>query len=220
MTLLKLNPTSSEPSLVLVEAVQNVFARLEAQLGTKVADLYASAPADAVHAEWAAALSGFTKREVNRGLSACQHRIFAPTLGEFTLLCRPTLDPEIAWIEAADGMRSRNAGELGDWSHPAVYRAAVTMVYELGHHSFGQCKKIWTWRLEKEFSKGWGEPVPPVALRIEQEKAKSSPPNAEQKAKIAELLNLRTKPVVPANHPLTEQEMAAAQARFEVAKSA
>ena len=197
--------------MLLIEAAQNVFSRLEAQLGAKIADLFASAPKEAVLTEWASALSGFTKREVNRGLAICQTRIFAPTLGEFTRLCRPALDPEIAWLEAAEGLRARNAGELGEWSHPAVYRAATTMPFELSSSSFRQCQKVWTWRLEKEFAKGWGE-VPPVALRVGHEVAKAAGPNAEQKKKIADLLAGRVaKPMPmapPVNKPLTDLELA------------
>lgn len=216
MTSLMQIPASSEPqapSVLLIEAAQNVFSRLEAQLGAKIADLFAGAPKEAVLNEWASALSGFTKREVNRGLAICQTRIFAPTLGEFTRLCRPALDAEIAWLEAVDGLRARNAGEVGEWSHPAVYRAASAMSFEIASSSFKQCQKVWAWRLEKEFTKGWGEPVPPVALRVGHEVAKATAPNAEQKRKIADLLAGRVAKPMPAappvNQPLTDLELAA-----------
>ena len=168
----------SEPSVALTEAVQTVFARLEAQLGVRMADMWREASKEAVLDEWASALSGFTKREVNRGLAACQRRAFAPTQSEFTRLCRPALDPEIAWLEAVEGLRQRNAGQMGEWSHPAVWRAACAMAHELSTQPFAKCRKVWEWRLEREFAKGWGKPVPPVARRIAQQAPERAAPSA------------------------------------------
>lgn len=206
--------TQPDHPVALLEAVETVFVRLEAQLGTKVADLYTNANSDAVHNEWADALTGFTKREVNRGLSACQSRIFAPTLGEFLLLCRPALDPDIAWIEASEGLRSRAGGEIGDWSHPAVYRAAASMAYEIATTSYALCRKVWAWRLSKEFAKGWGEPVPPVAKRIVLAEVKTSPPNAEQRKMMAELMGrCKLQREQGLGRPLTSQEMNSVLAR-------
>lgn len=82
-----------------------------------------------VHA-WAEQLAGFTGDEVSAGLTACGNRPFAPTLPEFKRLCRPWLDPEVAFRLAVTGMQGRRAGEIGSWPHPAVYWAAV----EIGNH--------------------------------------------------------------------------------------
>jgi len=212
-----LNRASSDIAAPLAESwVERVFIRLSAQLGAKMADLYNGISPSAVKKEWGEGLSGFEPDEIVRGLKTCQTRIFAPTLGEFLRLCRPALDPELAWLEAAEGVRARNAGQVGQWSHPAVYRAAVVMTFELSSSSFKQCQKTWAWRLEREFAAGWGESVPPPALRIECESAKRAAPSAEQRQKIADLLAGRVAKLVPvappANRPLTGQELSAAEA--------
>lgn len=146
--------------------VESIFTRLSAQLGAKVADLWGGVPPETVKTEWAEALSSFEPSEISRGLKACQTRAFAPTLGEFLRLCRPALDPEIAWLEAAEGMAARARGQTGEWSHAAVYRAASGFEHELRAGSFAQHRKVWTWRLEREMRKGTllGVPKPMQAL--------------------------------------------------------
>lgn len=79
---------------------------------------------------WAEQLAGFAGDDVSAGLAACGNRPFAPTLPEFKRLCRPWLEPEVAFRMAVTGMQSRRAGEIGAWPHPAVYWAAV----EIGNH--------------------------------------------------------------------------------------
>lgn len=135
--------------------VEKVFLRLGAQLGHKIADLYAGVPPDVVKAEWGMAMTGFQPQEIGRGLAACQTRVFAPTLGEFLRLCRPALDPETAAVEAVEILNNRDDAE---WSHPAVRRAALAMAFELRTQAFAQYRRRWTWILEREFSKGWDDP--------------------------------------------------------------
>lgn len=214
-----LNPVLFDIAAPAVEQViEAVFTRLSSQLGNKMADLYSGADPLDVKNEWGTGLTGFKPSEIKRGLKACQTRIFAPTLGEFLRLCRPALDPELAWFEAVEGMAARNAGKIGEWTHPAVYRAAVVMAYEVLNVSYNHAKKSWAWRLEKEFAAGWGEAIPAPALRLTREEPKPAAPNAEQKQKIAELLAGRVVKTVPraplVRRPLTDLEIAAAQAGF------
>lgn len=167
--------------------VERIFTRLTAQLGSKIADLYGGIDAAAVKAEWAQALSGFEPAEIGRGIESCQTRVFAPTLGEFLRMCRPALDPEIAWIEACEGMQARGRGEVGDWSHPAVYRAAHQIAFELRAGSFKEHRKRWEWLLDREFRKGWllGVPKPMTALGHQQ--ASTRPPTPEERQALASL---------------------------------
>lgn len=168
--------------------IDEVFARLTAQLGVKVADLWAGADPDRVRSEWAEALAAFDPSEIRRGLAATRARTFAPTLGEFLRLCRPALDPEAAWIEACECMRQRDAGEVGDWTHPGVYRAARDMAYELRTSTFKQNSRRWTWMVERELRRGWLMAVPKPAPRIEHDADKPTrPPNETERAALANL---------------------------------
>jgi hypothetical protein len=167
-----LQATSSTSTLARSEplpqrVVAQLFDSLAGQLGFKVADLYAGAKSEIVQSEWAKGLAGFTRREVSRGLAECRTRKFAPSIGEFAQFCRPALDPEYAWQEAYDGLCARDRGEPGVWSHPAVWRAACVMPYEIRNGSFRATRTRWERTLRQEFEKGWGDPVPPVPERVE-----------------------------------------------------
>lgn len=164
-----------------------VFERLAGQLGGKMADLYAGVPASVVQQEWGMGLAGYQAEEISRGLAACRLRAFAPTLGEFLTMCRPINDPEIAWLEAAEGMRQRDRGGKGEWSHPALFRAACQMAYELRTESYAKCKKRWAWELSREIRLGWGDPVPEPQERLEN-KVTLGPPSDEVRRRINELL--------------------------------
>lgn len=176
-------PSSLEP--LPQKWVARIFERLTAQLGSKVADLWAGVPPANVQAEWADALAGFHATEIERGLKACQTRAFAPTLGEFCRLCRPALDPEFAWLEAGHCLRQRDKGEMGDWTHPGVFRAGCEMSMEARGGNWKEHRKRWEWTLQRELAEGWSE-IPAPALRIASD-VKCGPPPSDIKEKLKAL---------------------------------
>ena len=161
-----LGSLTDPPASLPIEWIERIFLRLSAQLGAKVADLYAGVPPDAVKAEWGMALADFRPEEIQRGLAACATRVFAPTLGEFARVCRPCLDPETAFYEAKEGLRARERGEVGVWSHPAVYRAARQRQWEIAHYPYDKLRKEWGLLLERELRAGWGEAVAAPLISI------------------------------------------------------
>lgn len=136
--------------------------------------------------EWAQGLAGMSSAEVERGMAECRTRRFAPSLGEFAQLCRPALDPEYAWEEARRGLLARERGETGVWSHPAVWRAARTLAYEIKNGSYKARRVSWQMELAHQFEKGWGDDVPPVPKRVEHRPTLTPMPAAIRK-KLAEL---------------------------------
>lgn len=181
-TSLTQKPGSSVDAPAPRRVVARVFERLTAQLGAKVADLYAGADQRAVQDEWGAGLAGFHMQEIARGVAACRERVFAPTLGEFLRLCRPALDPEYAWLEAGDCLRQRDAGLVGDWSHPAVWRAASAMSHEVRGGDWRAHRTRWAYTLRRELEKGWGEIPPPPPARIEHKPTLRGPTAEEREA--------------------------------------
>ena len=178
-----------------VKWVEDLFARLAAILGGAMSNVYANADPTLVKAEWAEALGIFSADEVKRGLAACRTRKFAPNLGEFLHLCRPALDPEVAWIEGEKGLKLFADGEPFEWSHWAVYWAARSMAYEIRSASFAQSRKRWERVLGDEFAKGaWCSPPDPTARRIAQHAANPAMPNAAGKERVrAHLREVRSK---------------------------
>jgi Replication protein P len=159
---------SADGSPIPIRWVEDLFERLRAVLGPRMADVLAGADIDRVKAEWADALASFSADEVKRGLAATRTRKFPPNLPEFLHLCRPALDPEIAWIEAEQGMASHARCERFAWSHPAVYWAGRQLSFELRSSTFAQCRKRWELLLTAEFARGaWCSPPDPTQKRIE-----------------------------------------------------
>lgn len=175
-TALTLRPSTSPLALspddpsVPISWVEDLFGRLSAILGGAMANVYAAADPELVKAEWSQALVGFNRDEVRRGLAACRTRKFAPNLGEFLHLCRPSLDPEVAWHEAAEGLKAHSDGKAFAWSHPAVYWACRELQVEIRAGSFAAHRKRWEHRLGEWFAAGQWATIPdPTARRITQQ---------------------------------------------------
>lgn len=116
---------------------------------------------------WAEAFEdeGITPADVKAGLKACRTRYdWPPSCAEFIKACRPSVDPLVAYYEAVNGMQAREQGKKGEWSHPAIFWAAVPMSYDLKHVGYSQIKTRWEKALKDEMEKGeWAavpEPLP------------------------------------------------------------
>lgn len=133
--------------------------------------------------EWAQSLAGFRPEELERGLAEMRNRKFIPTLGEFRVACRPALDPEAAWYEAEEGLKQRELGHRGEWTHPAIWRAACDMSLNIRSGEYARHRARWAAHLRRELARGWGDGVPPVPPRLSMSNASpSSPDSAALKA--------------------------------------
>ncbi|MVW80196.1 hypothetical protein [Bordetella sp. 02P26C-1] len=112
---------------------------------------------------WDRTLAGLTEAEIRTGLLACLSRDWPPTLPEFLRLCRPWLNPEVAYHEAVQGISCRRRGEIGHWSHPAIYWAAVsTGTHDLLNSTYSTIKVRWEREFAKELEKGTWPSIPEV----------------------------------------------------------
>ncbi|AZW14226.1 hypothetical protein CS344_20140 [Bordetella bronchiseptica] len=112
---------------------------------------------------WDQKLTGMTEAEIRAGLVACLSRDWPPTVPEFLRMCRPWMSPEVAYHEAVHGMSCRRRGEMGNWSHPAIYWAAVaTGPHDLLNSTYGSIKQRWGKSFSDELSKGNWPDIPPV----------------------------------------------------------
>lgn len=141
--------------------IKKLFQRLTAMYGSKLPQMWGGVPEEAVHAVWAEDLAGFSGDEIAVGLQACKQRDWPPTLPEFLKLCRPWMAPEVAYHEAVHGMTARQRGQMGSWSHPAVYWAAIGVsTVDLLGSTYGQIKARWEKTLSEEIAKGEWHPIP------------------------------------------------------------
>lgn len=144
-----------------------VVAELRLMYGSKFAQAWEGLTPREVKDSFNQKLADFTEAEARVGLVACLSRDWPPTLPEFMRLCRPWMDPEAAFHEAVAGMAARKRGEMGVWSHPAIFHAARAVgSHDLLNCGYGVMKSRWERAFRDELARGQWEavPVPAVAL--------------------------------------------------------
>lgn len=153
------------------EWIERLWVRMQAHFGGRWIDHWAGLGKDEmaeVKSEWARQLYGFSGDEIKRGLDMLEDWI--PSLNRFKLLCRPVVDPEVAWVEAAHGATARERGEFGNWSSPVVYWAYVEFGgYDLRHLTYKQGEKHWKQCLalaQQLADEGALQPIPAPAAAL------------------------------------------------------
>ena len=135
--------------------------------GKKFVDMWSAASPDRLVKHWAKELIGYTPREFKRGVEAQKALEWPPTLNQFKKLCRPDVDLMTAYYEALAGLESRAKGDMGEWSHPAVYWSAQTMRHDLTMQTYSQIKARWEAELNKQMAKGEWSEIPAVVKALQ-----------------------------------------------------
>lgn len=116
---------------------------------------------------WCKATKGLTELEFRRGVSKLHSFERPPSLPEFLKACRPEVNPLNAYYEAIEGLRKREQGEVGTWSHPAIYWASVRVsAHDLKTQTYSQIRSRWEATLAAELEKGNWEPIEAPMLQI------------------------------------------------------
>jgi hypothetical protein len=146
--------------------IQKLFNEMLLAYGKKFTEQWAGADPESLQRHWATKLAGMTGPEMKRGVDKLDSRDWPPTLPEFIKMCKPSVDPLIAYYEAVAGVQSRSKGEMGTWSHPAIYWAATPMAFDLSNQTYSQIKPRWERALSDQMERGEWEEVkmPLVAL--------------------------------------------------------
>jgi hypothetical protein len=147
--------------------IEKLFERMAALYGSKFADMWRGTDPEQVKALWSQELGKLSREEVTKGAQALMTLEWPPSLPQFINLCRPKLDAQKAFTEALNGLMARDRGEVGVWSHPAIFWAAVSVGgFDMKNSTYPQIQARWTVALEDELAKGdWAEiPKPAVAL--------------------------------------------------------
>lgn len=111
--------------------------------------------------------SGIQPADIKAGLTACRTKYdWPPSCAEFIKACKPSVDNLVAYYEAVAGVAARKMGEMGVWSHPAIYWAAMPMAFDLGQQSYSQMKARWEAALTDQMARGeWGT-IPATTLAL------------------------------------------------------
>lgn len=129
--------------------------------GAKFLDMWRGTDAALVKQLWADEMGRLSTEDLKRGYAALMTRDWPPSLPEYVKMCKPSIDPLVAYYEAVNGTQAREQGNKGDWSHPAIFWASVKVsAYDLKHASYSQIKQRWEKALSDEMEKGEWAPVP------------------------------------------------------------
>jgi hypothetical protein len=160
----------STTSSTSTDGIDWLFGELHGMYGNRFLDAYRSGHVangvdtgiENAKRTWAERIraNGMTRGQLRRGLAACERLRFPPTWGEFLTLCVPEVEPAAAYQEAIAGLEARGKGEMGEWSHPAVYWAAAELRTDLMLQTYGAVRERWQAALKRQMGRGEWEPIP------------------------------------------------------------
>lgn len=146
--------------------IERMFDKMLLDYGKKFTDNWAGSDPQRLITHWSNEMASYSGQEIKRGLAAMENRDWPPSLPEFKKMCRPPIDPMVAYYEAVNGVTARDRGEAGTWSHPAVFWAATSLSFDLKSLSYSQIKTRWEMALDDQMSKGEWEPIPKPMLAL------------------------------------------------------
>ncbi len=159
--------TSSISTSLPSNWVERILDHMWSSFGKKFVDQWAGIDPEKLKAHWGAKLAGYTAAELKRGIDALDKQTFCPTLPEFMRLCRPPIDPIAAYYEAVEGMAARERGDVGKWSHPAIFWATVAIgAHDLKASTYSSIKGRWEKALQDEIDKGQWVDIPKPTLSL------------------------------------------------------
>jgi hypothetical protein len=146
--------------------VEQLFQKMLLDYGKKFTDMWGAADMDVMITHWSRELGAFSDAELQRGWQAMERMNWPPSLPEFKALCRPPIDPMVAFHEAQAGMLARAAGRMGEWSHRAIFWAAMQLGPPVTEQLYTTVRPRWEKALADSMAKGeWAAiPNPMVAL--------------------------------------------------------
>lgn len=157
--------TSTDP--LPMAWIEKLFDRMVSLYGHKFLDMWRDVNLQGVKETWAQELGKLSRDEVARGANALLAQEWPPTLPQFIKLCKPSVDAVAAYYEAVNGVVAREHGNIGEWSHPAIFWASVKVgAFDLKHQTYSQIKTRWESALSEEMAKSaWSAiPKPMIAL--------------------------------------------------------
>jgi hypothetical protein len=127
--------------------VESLFKRMSWAYGSRFADMWAGVDPAELKQYWAHRLGELSNAELTTGYRALESRDWPPTLPEFIKLCRPNLDPEVAFHEALEQGRKRELGNPNEpdvWSHAAIYWAWVKIgAFAIANQGYQVLRQRW-----------------------------------------------------------------------------
>lgn len=147
--------------------VEKLFERMVGLYGNKFLDMWGKTDLLQVKAIWAQELGKLTREEIAKGANALIKQEWCPTLPQFIKLCRTDIDAVTAYYEAVNGVVNREKGEMGEWSHPAIFWASVKVgAFDLKNQTYSNIKARWERALDEEINKGQWADIPKAQIAL------------------------------------------------------
>lgn len=147
--------------------VEKLFERMVGLYGNKFLDMWGKTDLLQVKAIWAQELGKLTRDEIAKGANALIQQEWCPTLPQFIKLCRTEIDAVTAYYEAVNGVVNREKGEMGEWSHPAIFWASVKVgAFDLKSQTYSNIKARWERALNEEINKGQWADIPQAQIAL------------------------------------------------------
>ena len=129
-----------KPGGLPLKTIERLFELLLAFYGNKFVIMWQSVSADAMKETWARGLAGTTNQELGEALEKSKRECidWPPTLPQFIAFCRPKLDYEASFNEAA-----QKWGTGVEMSKPAIYWAAVQIGNEIKASQYRYLQSRW-----------------------------------------------------------------------------
>ncbi len=146
--------------------IESLFQKMTFTYGSKFADQWRGIDADGLKKYWAKELGKYTPDQLKAGVDKLKNRDWPPTLPEFEKMCRPLIDPMVAYYQAVNGVQARAKGEMGIWSHPAIYWAAIPMSFDLVSQTYAQIKNRWEAAYNEQMERSEWPDIPEPSLAL------------------------------------------------------
>jgi hypothetical protein len=147
--------------------VEKLFERMVGLYGNKFLDMWGKTDLLQVKAIWAQELGKLSRDEIAKGANALINQEWCPTLPQFIKLCRTDIDAVTAYYEAVNGVIAREKGEIGEWSHPAIFWASVKVgSFDLKNQTYSNIKARWERALDEEINKGEWSDIPQAQIAL------------------------------------------------------
>ena len=147
--------------------IDALFTKMFAMYGNKFSDMWRGFDIDSIKTTWAAELGRLSRDELAHGVSQLVNQEWPPTLPQFMKICRKNIDPLAAYYEAINGVVARERGEIGEWSHPAIFWASVKVgAFDLKGQSYQQIKSRWETALQAQIDAGTWKDIPEALIAL------------------------------------------------------
>lgn len=157
--------TSTDP--IPAAWIDALFAKMLSLYGNKFSEMWRDLDLIAVKAVWAQELQKLSRNEVAKGANSLVTQEWPPTLPQFIKLCRISIDPLKAYYEAVNGAAARERGEIGEWSHPAIFWSFVAIgAFDIKHQTYSAIRERWESALAEELNKGAWKDIPNAVIAI------------------------------------------------------